>query len=123
MATGGSRHWKIDRRSAKQRRLDFQRELEAMSPAERTAWELLSYSEIPVLEQARDIVAAIRPHLLREAADEFHQATEVADAFGGYECSCGKSWLTSLPEHKRLGIQGCEERLNMYSRAAQLEGR
>lgn len=57
----------LDRRTKAQRAREWKREMDALTPAERAAWELLPYSEIPHPGQARDIVAAVRPIIAAEA--------------------------------------------------------
>lgn len=59
----------LDGRTPAQRRRDWQREMDALTPAERAVWDLLPYSEIPYPGQARDIVAAVRAPIAGELAD------------------------------------------------------
>lgn len=76
MASNPKPRYGLDRRTQAQRKREWKREMEALTPAERAVWEQLPYSTIPVPGHARDIVAAVRPII---AAETLHQAADRLD--------------------------------------------
>jgi hypothetical protein len=85
------------------------------------------FGRVPTDAELSQIARIMEPLIeaggLRKAADALHQATEFYDHHRGQLCSCGDRWRHNSPEADRQGIPGCQQKLALYRRAAELEGR
>lgn len=62
--------YNADRRERRARARDWNREMDALTPAERAAWEVLPYSAHSGPWDAREVVAKVRPLIAGEVALE-----------------------------------------------------